>query len=57
MKDRREEFAQHVIDSIMAIQDEWPMPEDGKNQFIDDIEYTNKKRGWGLRINDERQDN
>jgi len=41
---------QLMIDTIVAIQDVMPMPEDGWEQFIADIEYTNEKHGLNLTI-------
>ena len=48
-----EQQTQKVIDSIMAMQPGWPMPEENWKQFIADIEFTNKKRGWNLVIKQE----
>ena len=52
IKDRMEAFSQRTIDVLMNMQDDWPMPEEGKEQLIKDVEYTNKKRGWNLKVKD-----
>ena len=44
------ENIQRMIDTIVDMQDEWPMPEEGMKAFIRDMEYTNKKHGWNLHI-------
>ena len=44
------EQMQMMLDSIVAIQDEFPMPEDGWEQFVKDVEYTNQKHGLNLVI-------
>ena len=41
---------QMMIDTIVNIQDEWPMPKDGWRQFVEDIKRTNKKYGFNLQI-------
>lgn len=43
---------QKMIDSLVAIQNEWPMPEAGWKQFVEDIEHTNKKHDFNLIIRD-----
>ena len=44
------EQLQMMLDSIVAMQDEFPMPKEGWEQFVKDIEYTNKKHGLNLQI-------
>ena len=41
---------QMMVDSIVAMQDEFPMPKEGWDQFVKDIEYTNQKHGLNLVI-------
>ena len=41
---------QMMVDSIVAMQDELPMPEEGWEAFCRDIEYTNQKHGLNLVI-------
>ena len=43
-------MAQQFIDTICNLQDTWPMPDEGWDQFLKDIEYTNQKRGWNLEV-------
>lgn len=45
------EQLQVMIDSIVAMQDKWPMPAEGWKQFVEDIDRTNKKHGLNLHIN------
>ena len=44
------EQLQMMVDSIVAMQDEFPMPREGWEQFVKDIEYTNEKHGLNLQI-------
>ena len=44
------EQMQTMVDSIVAMQDEFPMPQEGWEQFVKDIEYTNEKHGLNLVI-------
>jgi len=41
---------QMMVDSIVAMQDEFPMPKEGWEAFVGDIEYTNQKHGLNLII-------
>lgn len=41
---------QLMIDTVVAVQDVMPMPESGWEQFVADVEYTNKKHNLNLRI-------
>lgn len=41
---------QMMLDSIVAMQDEFPMPKEGWEHFVKDVEYTNKKHGLNLQI-------
>ena len=50
------EQLQMMVDSIVAMQDEFPMPEEGWKQFVKDIEYTNKKHGINLVIREAEDD-
>lgn len=47
------ELLQTMIDTVVAMQDEFPMPEEGWKSFIEDIEYTNQKHGLNLHIKSE----
>lgn len=47
---RAESDCQKMIDVVVNMQDEWPMPQEGRDAFVRDIDYTNKKRGWNLQI-------
>ncbi len=44
------EQMQMMVDSIVAMQDEFPMPKEGWEQLVKDIEYTNQKHGLNLQI-------
>ncbi|TET83205.1 MAG: hypothetical protein E3J37_05875 [Anaerolineales bacterium] len=44
------EQLQMMIDTIVAMQDEWPMPEEGWKRFVDDVERTNERLGLSLII-------
>ena len=44
---------QMMVDSVVGIQKEWPMPEEGWEQFQKDLEYTNKKHDLNLVIKEE----
>ena len=48
------EQMQAMVDSIVAMQDEFPMPREGWDQFVKDIEYTNEKHGLNLVIRSPR---
>ncbi len=48
LSERMEKQTQMMIDSVIAVQDIFPMAEDGITQWIKDIEYTNDKHGWNL---------
>ena len=50
MNKMREQL-QMLIDIIVGMQGEWPMPEEGWKQFVDDIQRTNERFGYNLRIN------
>ena len=39
---------QCMIDAVAAMQETMPMPADGWEQFVRDIEYTNEKRNLTL---------
>ncbi len=45
-----EQQTQKLVDSIVAMQPGWPMPEENWQAFLDDIEFTNQKHGWNLVI-------
>ena len=47
---REERYVQSMIDTVVAMQKGWPMPDEGWKDFVASVEYTNKKRGWNLRI-------
>jgi len=47
---QNEQQAQKIIDTLVTMQKGWPMPEEGWKQFLADIEFTNKKRGWNLKV-------
>ena len=42
---------QMLIDTIVGMQGEWPMPEVGWKEFVDDIQRTNERYGYNLQIN------
>lgn len=42
---------QMMIDTIVGMQGEWPMPEVGWKEFVDAIQRTNERFGFNLRIN------
>ncbi|MCK5558789.1 MAG: hypothetical protein KAJ01_10435 [Candidatus Hydrogenedentes bacterium] len=46
----RERLMQQMIDSVVAVQDQMPMPEEGWGRFVRDMEHTNEKHGMNLRI-------
>ena len=50
LKLNSESLAQTSIDVICDLQADWPMPAENWNQFVKDVEHTNKKRGWNLEI-------
>ena len=50
------EQMQKMVDTIVAMQDEFPMPEEGWKQFVKDIKYTNEKHGLNLVIRRVRDD-
>lgn len=41
---------QMMIDTIIGMQDRWPMPEEGWKRFVGDIERTNERFGFNLQI-------
>ena len=41
---------QMMIDTIVGMQAEWPMPQEGWERFVGDIQRTNKRFGYNLRI-------
>lgn len=41
---------QMMIDTIVGMQEEWPMPQEGWEQFVGDIQRTNERFGYNLRI-------
>ena len=45
------EQLQAMIDSIVAIQFDWPMPEEGWRRFVEDVERTNERLGLDLHVN------
>ena len=44
---------QLFVDQVIIMQKEWPMPEEGWEQFQKDLEYTNQKHGLDLIIKSE----
>jgi hypothetical protein len=44
---------QMMVDSIVAIQKDFPMPKEGWEAFVRDLEYTNEKHGFNLVIKPE----
>lgn len=44
---------QMMVDHIVVLQKQFPMPRDGWNAFIKDLQYTNRKHGLNLRIKPE----
>ena len=44
---------QMMVDSLVAMQKDFPMPKEGWEAFIKDIEYTNEKHGIDLVIKPE----
>jgi len=44
---------QIMVDTLVAMQKEFPMPKEGWEAFIRDIEYTNEKHGLNLVIKPE----
>ncbi len=52
---RMPDDAQRMIDVLVSMQDEWPMPAKGWEAFVGSIEHTNKKRGWDLHIKQEEE--
>ena len=45
---------QRMVDTIVAMQEEYPMPQAGWDAFVRDIEYTNEKHGLNLVIRIDR---
>ena len=45
------EQLQAIIDSVVAIQFDWPMPEEGWKRFVEDVAFTNVKYGLNLHVN------
>jgi|GEM_PF-5037758 len=41
---------QMIIDTIVAMQEEWPMPQEGWERFVGDIERANRRYGYNLQI-------
>ena len=41
---------QRMINAVTAMQETMPMPADGWEQFVRDIEYTNEKHNFALSI-------
>ena len=41
---------QRLVDTVVAMQEEYPMPQAGWDAFVRDIEYTNEKHGLNLVI-------
>ena len=41
----RERLMQQMIDSVVAVQDQMPMPKEGWGRFVRDMEHTNEKHG------------
>ena len=44
------EQLQMMIDAVVAMQDEWPMPEEGWKQFVESVDNTNERLGLHLII-------
>ena len=44
---------QIMVDSIVSMQKEFPMPREGWEKFVKDLEYTNRKHGLSLVIKEE----
>ena len=44
------EQLQMMIDTIVAMQDEWPMPEEGWKRFVEDVDNLNVRLGLNLII-------
>ncbi len=47
------EQLQMVLDSVVSMQGQFPMPRAGWEAFVRDIEYTNEKHGFNLVIKPE----
>jgi redox-sensitive bicupin YhaK (pirin superfamily) len=47
---QREQMLQHMIDSVVEVQVDMPMPREGWERFIRDLQHTNEKYGMNLRI-------
>jgi len=45
------EQLQMMIDTVVSIQFDWPMPEEGWKRFVEDVERTNERLGLDLHIN------
>ncbi len=45
-----EQRSQECINTIIQLQSTFPMPQEGWDAFVRDIEYTNEKRGWNLQV-------
>ena len=41
---------QVMVDTLVDMQETFPMPKEGWDAFVRDIEYTNKKHGYNLQI-------
>lgn len=50
MNDPQEAALQQMINAIIEMQADWPMPKEGWAAFKADIEHTNQKYGYDLRI-------
>ena len=48
---------QAMVDSIVSMQKEFPMPKEGWEAFVRDIEHTNEKHGINLMIKPELLEN
>ena len=44
------EQLQMMLDAIVAMQDEWPMPEEGWKRFVESVDRINERLGLGLKI-------
>jgi hypothetical protein len=44
------EQLQRMVDTIVAMQEEWPMPEEGWRNFVEGVARTNERLGINLRI-------
>jgi len=44
------EQLQMMLDTIVAMQDKWPMPEEGWKRFVESVDSTNERLGLSLVI-------